>query len=283
MPTNISPLAHVDPQAQLGENVTIGPFCLVGPEVVVGDDCRLDSHVVLTGNTVIGRRNRFWAHTVIGADPQDKSYVDGRTGVLIGDDNQFREGVTVNRGAEKEDGLTRVGHRNLLMANSHVAHNCHVHNDVILVNGSLLGGHVSVQDRAIVSGNSGIHHFVSIGRLAFVGACSKVVRDVPPFMMAAGNDDHQIATINLVGMQRAGISKETITLVKLAHRVIFREHQRLAEARAYFHSLLDGRVPPELTELFDYIEAQSRGKMGRGREVVREMKFTPPPRILRAA
>ncbi|MFV0446260.1 MAG: acyl-ACP--UDP-N-acetylglucosamine O-acyltransferase [Planctomycetaceae bacterium] len=283
MPTIISPLAQVDPQAQLGQNVFVGPFCLIGPNVVLGDDCRLDSHVTLTGNTLIGRRNRFWPNAVIGAEPQDKSYVDGRTGVAIGDDNQFREGITVNRGAEKEDGVTRIGHRNLLMSNSHVAHNCHVHNDAILVNGVLLGGHVHIQDRAIISGNSAVHHFTTIGRLAFVGGCSKVVRDVPPFMMADGNDDHRMATINLVGLQRAGVSKETIALIKQAHRVLFRENKRLADARTHFETLTNGQLPAELVELFNFCAAQSRGKMGRGREIFRDQGFTPPSSQLKAA
>ncbi|MCA9053643.1 MAG: acyl-ACP--UDP-N-acetylglucosamine O-acyltransferase [Planctomycetaceae bacterium] len=276
MPTTISPLAHVDPQAVIGADVTIGPFCLVGPNVVIGDGSRLDSHVTITGNTTIGRRNRFWPNAVIGAEPQDKSYVDGRTGVVIGDDNQFREGVTVNRGAEKEDGITRIGDRNLLMSNAHVAHNCRVFNDTILVNGVLLGGHVHVQDRAIISGNSAVHHFTTVGRLAFVGGCSKVVRDVPPFMLSNGCDKHEISTINLVGLQRAGVGKEGIALVKQAYRVLFRENKRAADARAQFLSELNGALTPELSELFDFLETQSRGRMGRAREVVREQKFCPP-------
>jgi UDP-N-acetylglucosamine acyltransferase len=283
MPTIISPLAQVDSRARLGVNVTIGPFCVVGPEVSLGDECRLESHVVVTGNTTIGCRNRMWPNVVIGAEPQDKSYVDGRTGVLIGDDNQFREGVTVNRGAEKEDGLTRVGDRNLLMSNAHVAHNCHVHHDTILVNGVLLGGHVHVQDRAIISGNSAVHHFSTIGRLAFVGGCSKVVRDVPPFMMADGNDEHRIATINTVGLQRAGVSAETTALIKQAHRLLFRENKRLADAQAHFEAELQGVIPIELSELFEFLKAQSRGKMGRGREVVREQPFAPVLTQRRAA
>jgi UDP-N-acetylglucosamine acyltransferase len=283
MPTCISPLAVVDPQAALGVDITVGPFCLIGPGVSLGDGCRLDSHVVLTGNTVIGRRNRFWANTVIGGEPQDKSYVDGATGLIIGDDNQFREGVTVNVGAEKEDGLTRIGNRNLLMCNSHVAHNCHVGCDAILVNGALLGGHVHIGDRAVISGNVGVHHFSSVGRLAFVGALSKVVRDVPPFMMADGVDDHRIITVNLVGLQRAGISKDTIALIKQAHRALFRENQRLADARKQFETQLNGQLPPELIELFEFLEAQSRGKVGRAREVVREHKFTPALQARRAA
>lgn len=275
MSSCVSPLAQVDPRAVLGVDVVIGPYCLVGPDVTLGNGCRLDSHVVITGNTTVGDRNRFWPNAVIGAEPQDKSYVDGCTGVVIGNDNQFREGVTVNRGAEKEDGLTRIGDRNLLMSNAHVAHNCNVGHDTILVNGVLLGGHVHVQDRAIISGNSAVHHFTTVGRLAFVGGCSKVVRDVPPFMLSNGCDTHEISTINLVGLQRAGVAATTIALLKHAYKVLFRENKRLAVAREQFATELKGVLPAELEELFTFLDAQSRGKMGRAREVIREQKFTP--------
>jgi len=274
MPNNISPLAHIDRRAVLGDGLTIGPFCYVGPGATLGDGCILDSHVVITGNSRIGARNRFWPNCVIGAEPQDKSYYDGVTGVVIGDDNSFREGVTVNRGAEKEDGLTRVGDRNLLMSNAHVAHNCHVHNDVILVNGVLLGGHVHVQDRVIISGNSAVHHFATVGRLAFVGGCSKIVRDVPPFMLSTGSDENDVRTLNLVGLQRAGLKPEAIALLKQAHRLLYREFKTVAAARDQLMSGLD-TIPLELIELFDFMEAQKLGRMGRAREAVRAQSYQP--------
>ncbi|MFQ5734840.1 MAG: acyl-ACP--UDP-N-acetylglucosamine O-acyltransferase, partial [Planctomycetaceae bacterium] len=185
MPTRISPLADVHPHARLGNNVEVGPFCRIGPNVQLGDGCILDSHVVIVGNTAIGARNRFWPQAVIGAEPQDVSYRGADTRLEIGDDNVFREGVTVNRGAEKEDGVTRIGNRNMLMANCHVAHNCRLFDRTILINGVLLGGHVHVHDGAIVSGNSAVHHFATLGTLSFVGGCSRVTRDIPPYMMAS--------------------------------------------------------------------------------------------------
>ncbi|MEZ6067315.1 MAG: acyl-ACP--UDP-N-acetylglucosamine O-acyltransferase [Planctomycetaceae bacterium] len=275
MATFVSPLAQVDPRAELGDDVWIGPFCVVGPEVRVGNATRLDSHVVITGNTIVGCRNRFWPGAVIGAEPQDKSYSDGLTGVVIGDDNQFREGVTVNRGAEKEDGITRIGHRNLLMANSHVAHNCRIYDDAMLVNGVLLGGHVHVHDRAIISGNSAIHHFATVGRLAFVAGCSKVVRDVPPFMLSNGCDNHEVCTINLVGMQRAGISRETIALVKQAYRYTFRENLKTDVARDRILAECNGTLPIELADYFDFLDRISAGRMGRAREAVRSDEYKP--------
>jgi UDP-N-acetylglucosamine acyltransferase len=272
MSTTISKLSDVAAGARLGNDVTIGPFCRIGPDVEIGDGTVLDSHVVLFGNTVIGRNNRFLPNVVIGAEPQDKSYQDSNTRVVIGDANVFREGVTVNRGAEKEDDTTRIGNNNLLMANSHVAHNSHIYNDVILVNGVLLGGHVHVENGAIVSGNSVVHHFSTIGTLAFVSGGCRVPHDIPPYMLAAGSDNPTIKTVNKVGMQRAGISNPTIQVVVRAFKLLFRQHKKLDEVRAQMHDDLDGVIPLELSSLFRFLERQQQGRMGRGREVVRQQQ-----------
>lgn len=270
MATFISPQACMDRNAQIGQDVLIGPFCVVGPQAVIGDGCLLDSHVTIVGNTVIGSDNRFWPGCVIGAEPQDKSYSEGDTRVIIGDGNQFREGVTVNRGADKEDGCTRIGSHNLLMSNSHVAHNCHVRDHVLLVNGVLLGGHVHVHDRAIISGNSVVHHFSTIGTMAFVSGGCRVPHDVPPFMMWAGSDDPGVRTINAVGLQRAGFSADAIARVKSAYRLLYREHKTLEAVREHFAADLGDVVPLELATLYEFLEAQKRGKMGRAREAVRD-------------
>jgi UDP-N-acetylglucosamine acyltransferase len=276
MPTKISPLAHVDPRAELGHGVEIGPFCLVGPHVEIGDDTRLASHVTVVGRTRIGRRNHFFPGAVIGTAPQDVSYrEDAETYTLIGDDNQFREGVTVNRGAEKEDHTTRIGSGNLLMINSHVAHNCHIFNNVILVNGVLLGGHVHVHDGAIVSGNSVVHHFSTLGTLCFVSGGCRVPHDVPPYMLSAGSDDPTIKTINVVGMRRRGISDEAIAVIKRAHRLLYREHKRIDVVRRSFEEELSGPWPTELTTLFEFLDLQQGGKMGRAREAVRARESKP--------
>lgn len=270
MATYISPLAYVDPRAQLGDDVHIGPFCFIGPDVRLGAQCRLESHVTLLGWTTIGERNRFAQNCVIGGEPQDKSYIEGApTQVIIGDDNQFREGVTVNRGAEKEDGITRIDDRNLLMSNAHVAHNCHVFCDTTIVNGVLLGGHVHVHDKAIISGNSAIHHFSTVGTLSFVGGCSKVVVDVPPYMIFDGNDDARVKTLNIVGMQRSGISSTTVSSIKRAYKLLIREHRPLDEVRNLMAEELEGIIPIELAGLFNFLDFQRKGKVGRGREVFR--------------
>lgn len=269
METQISPLSQVDPRAQIGKGVVIGPFCVVGPNVCIGDATVLHSHVVLMGSTTVGQNNRFWPNCVIGGDPQDVSWQASETEIVIGDNNIFREGVTVNRGAEKEDGVTRIGNNNMLMANSHIAHNCRIFNNVILVNGVLLGGHVHVHDGAIVSGNSVVHHFSTLGRLSFVSGGCRVPHDIPPFMLAAGSDDPTLKTINVVGMRRAGISNSAIDTIKEAFRLLYRRNRPLNEVRQHFHDTLQGTIPIELSMLLTFVENQRAGKLGRAREAVR--------------
>ncbi|MCR9199866.1 MAG: acyl-ACP--UDP-N-acetylglucosamine O-acyltransferase [Planctomycetaceae bacterium] len=269
MESKISPLSQVDPAATLGKGVVVGPFCVVGPRVTIGDFTELTSHVVLMGNTTLGCHNKLYPGCVIGGEPQDVSYQESQTKVIIGDNNLFREGVTVNRGAEKEDHITRIGDRNMFMANSHIAHNCCIGNDVILVNGVLLGGHVHVHDRAIISGNTVVHHFSTIGRLSFVSGGCRVPHDIPPFMLAAGSDNPTLKTINIVGMRRAGISEESIDVVRTAFRLYYRKRKSLDEVRAHFDAELNGTIPFELAQLLQFIEAQRAGKLGRAREAVR--------------
>ena len=265
----ISPMSQVDPQARIGRGVVIGPFCVVGPGVEIGDETVLHSHVVLIGNTTVGSQNRFWPGCVIGGDPQDVSYQDSDTQIVIGDNNIFREGVTVNRGAEKEGGVTRIGNNNMFMANSHVAHNCRIFNNVILVNGVLLGGHVHIHDGAIVSGNSVVHHFSTVGRLSFVSGGCRVPHDIPPFMLAAGSDNPTLKTINIVGMRRAGISETAIDLVREAFRLIYRKNRPLSEVQEHFAQELEGVLPMELSMLLNFIENQRNGRLGRAREALR--------------
>jgi UDP-N-acetylglucosamine acyltransferase len=269
MPTVVSHLSDVHPRAILGGNVQVGPFCKVGPHVRIGDGTVLDSNVVIIGHTTIGENNRFFPGAVIGAEPQDISYQDAPTRLEIGDGNIFREGVTVNRGAEKEDHTTRIGNRNMFMSNSHVAHNCHVHNNAILVNGVLLGGHVHVHDRVIISGNAAVHHFSTLGTLSFIGGASKVIRDIPPYMLAAGSDEFTVRTINIVGMQRNGISRDTISIIKRVHRLMFREHQSVAAIREIFQQELEDVFPFELTAVLKFVEDHQGSKTGRGRDAQR--------------
>ena len=289
MAIEISPLADVHPDAEIGAGSRIGPFCVVGPRVRLGRDCRLLSHVVIHGDCVVGDDNRFWPTCVIGGEPQDKSWSGGgETGVVIGDGNQFREGVTVNRGAEKEDGTTRIGHRNLLMANAHVAHNCVVHDDCLLVNGTLLGGHVHVHDRAILGGATAVHHWVTVGRGAFTAGSARIVRDLPPFMLAAGTDDPGVKSINAVGMRRAGAPEAAVRAVRQCYKLLFRDGKSVADARAVLPSRLTepGPIPAEADEVLRFVEEHSGSRNGRGREgrvrTVPALKLAPVP-VRRAA
>ncbi len=265
----IHSLACVDPKAELGDNIEIGPFCVIGPHVKLGSGCQLANNVTILGHTTIGERNRFFSNCVIGGEPQDHSYQESATWLEIGDDNVFREGVTVNRGAEKEDHGTRIGHHNMLMSNAHVAHNCCIGNHVMLVNGVLLGGHVHVHDRAIISGNTVVHHFASIGTLAFVSGGCRCTVDVPPYMMAAGSDKFEIKTINVVGMKRAGLSDSTVGIIRQAYKQLFREHKGIAETREFFAQQQHDIHPMELHTLLNFIDMTSAGTLGRGREIFR--------------
>ncbi len=277
MPNRISPLSDVHPDAQLADDVEVGPFCVIGPAVTLGRGCKLLSHVTIVGQTTVGQRNQFWPGCVIGAEPQDISYFGAATEVTIGDGNTFREGVTVNRGADKEDGITRIGTNNFLMANAHVAHNCCVQNNAILCNGVLLGGHSHVQDYAIISGNSVVHHFATVGTLAFVSGGCRVPQDVPPYMLSAGSDNPEIVTVNLVGLRRRGVAEESIHVIRQAFRMLYREHRRLSEVREIFAERHPGSLPQEVHTLLDFVEASGRGKNGRAREILRSAPATTEP------
>ncbi|MFI4849055.1 MAG: acyl-ACP--UDP-N-acetylglucosamine O-acyltransferase [Gimesia chilikensis] len=276
MATSISNLSHVDPLAEIGEDVIIGPFCFVGPDVKIGNGTVLDSHVSITGHTTIGERNRFFPTSVIGSEPQDAGYHGAPTRLIIGDDNLFREGCTIHRGAEKEDHCTRIGNRNTFLCNSHVAHNCRIFDDVTLVNGVLLGGHVHVHDRAIVSGNTVVHQFCTVGTLAFVSGGARATIDVPPFMICTGSDDFRVRFVNLVGMQRAGISESSIAVIRKAYRLFYRKNKKLDEVREIFSQELEGVMPMALQTLFNHFEGIQGSKAGRGREAAaRSAKYVP--------
>ncbi len=276
MAARISPLSDVHPAARLADDVVIGPFCVVGPEVELGPGCRLDSHVTLVGRTKVGANNRFFPKCVVGAEPQDVTYDGTPTSLVIGDGNVFREGVTVNRGSTKEDGCTRIGNDNLFLANCHVAHDCRIGDRVILVNGVLLGGHVHVHDGAIVSGNTVVHHFCTLGRLCFVSGGCRVPQDVPPFTLAVGSDRPKIAGVNVVGLQRHGMSHGTIAAIKFAYKLLFRRHKKVADARRILAERLDGVLLWEVEELFSFVERQQAGRSGRAREAGRSSGSNRP-------
>lgn len=219
----IHPSASVDPQAQLGSNVRIGPNSLVGPHVVIGDDCELVSHAIVTGHTTMGSGNRVFPFSSIGQEPQDLKYHGEDSEVIIGDNNTFRENVTVNAGTEGGGMVTRIGNNNLLMAYTHVAHDCILANGIVLANCATLAGHVEVEDHAIIGGLSAVQQFVRIGQLAMIGGMSGVTKDVPPFCLVAGGYRVGLCGLNVIGLKRRGYTLEKIGRLKDIYRILLQE------------------------------------------------------------
>lgn len=229
MATLIHPTAVVDPTASLGADVVIGPLCHVGPEVVLGDRTELRSHAVLLGPTSVGADNVIHAHAVLGDAPQDRSHRGEPTRLEVGDRNVFREHVTVHRGTVKGGGVTSLGSDGLLMVGAHVAHDCVLGDRVTLTNNVSLGGHVRVEDGAVCGGHVAVAPFVRLGTLAFIAGGSMVERDVPPFVVAAG-DRARVVSLNRVGLRRAGVPEASVAALRDAFRALFRPGRPLAEA-----------------------------------------------------
>ena len=249
--------AIVDPDAQLGERVRIGPHAVIGAGVRIGDDCEVGASVVLSGPLTLGARNRLHAHAVLGEPPQDVSYRDEPTQLVVGDDNTFREFVTVHRASTKEAGVTAIGDRNLLMVASHVGHDCQLGNDIIIANSSQLGGHVHIDDRAYISAACAIHQFVHIGALAMLGGGAIVSRDVAPYCMAAGNRA-RLRGLNVRGLKRAGISPASQRALKAAYRAFFRAGHGTETAIAAIEA---GELHhhPEVARFVAFVRASERG------------------------
>jgi len=226
--TDIHPTAVVSPKARLGTGVTIGAYSVIEGDVTIGHDTIISPHVVITGHTTLGERNRIYQFTSIGTPPQDISYKGEDTTVEIGDDNVIREYVTINRATTKEQWRTVMGNRNYIMAYAHIAHDCVLGDNVIMSNCATLGGHIRVGDRAILGGLVAVHQFVRVGAYAFLGGKSGVDRDVPPYMMTAG-PRAKLYGVNRKGLRRAGFPNATIDALKMAYRIIWRENKRLSE------------------------------------------------------
>lgn len=267
MSATVHPTAHVDPSARLADGVVVGPFAYVGPEVELGAGTELLPHAVVHGWTRMGAGNRVHSFATLGGDPQDVSYRGEVVRLEVGDRNVFREGVTVSRGTRKEQGLTRIGSGNLLMACSHVGHDCAVGDGAILGNNVLLAGHVHVEDRAILNGAAAVHHFTTIGRLSYVGGLSRIVMDVPPFMVVEGHPA-RVVKVNVVGMQRAGLAAERIKSVREAHRALWRSDQLVREKT--LDRLERDSPTPEMLELVGFLRRQMAGRQGRAREAARK-------------
>jgi len=253
--TDIHPTAIVDAGAELDEDVKIGPYSIIGAHVKIGHGTKIMGHVYLDGWTTIGAGCTIFPFASIGTQTQDLKFKGAVTFVEIGDNTTLREYVTVNSGTNEGD-VTRVGARCHILAYNHIAHQCLIGNDVIMSNACQLAGHIIVEDCVIFGGMCGVHQFVRIGRMCFIGGCSKATQDIPPFMMADGNP-LIIHGLNIVGLQRHNVPDETRRILKEAYRIIYRQNLTAQQALETIKKELP--VCPELEHLTAFIASSKRG------------------------
>ncbi len=250
----IHPTAVVDKSAELHPDVEIGPYCVIGPDVKIGKGTKLIAHVSVQERTEVGDECTIFPFAAIGGPPQDITYKGEETSCVIGNNNMIREYVTVNRGS-KSSGSTIVGSGNFLMAYAHIAHDCRLGNHIIMANCATLAGHVHVGDYAILSGLSAAHQFCRIGKFAFISGLTGVPKDVPPFMMAAGNRA-RLYGLNSVGLERQGFSKAEIVKLKRAYRILFRSSLPLEKSLKLVEEELEG---DNVKDLITFIRSSERG------------------------
>jgi len=251
----VHPSAIVHPNARVGPGCEIGPYCIIGEHVTLGPGCRLHSHIVIDGHTTLGCDNEIYPFASIGLKTQDLKWKGGVTRTEIGDGNTFREYVTINS-ATGDGETTIVGSHNHILAYAHVAHNVRLGNHVIMSNVATLGGHVIVEDHAVVGGLAAVHQFCRIGKMSIIGGCSKVVQDIPPFMLADGNPA-ETRTINKVGLERNGVAEEAQSALKQAYRLLFREGLTISNALARMEAEL--KPFPEILHLIAFTRSTERG------------------------
>jgi UDP-N-acetylglucosamine acyltransferase len=252
----IHPTAVVDRHAELDSSVEVAPLAVIGPKVKIGPRTRIGPHAVVEGDTTIGADNVVFQFASVGAIPQDLKYAGEPTRLVIGDGNQIREFATVHIGTAAGGGVTRLGNRCLLMANSHVAHDVQLGDGCILANSTALAGHVVVEDRVIFGGLSAVHQFTRIGRLAFVSGGAMVTQDVPPYVTVQG-DRAEVVGLNTVGLTRAHFDEHAMSRVKGAYKVVFRSKMGLREAVAHVKAEYGGN--PEIDHFVAFLEGSERG------------------------
>jgi UDP-N-acetylglucosamine acyltransferase len=249
--------AVVAPGAKLGAGVQVGAYAVVGAEVELGEGCILHAHAVVQGPSKFGRENIFHSFSAVGGDPQDYTFRDERTELVVGDNNIFREYVTVSRGTIKGGGKTAIGSGNFILAYSHIGHDCQVGDHTLFVNGATLAGHVTVEDFVTIGAFSPVHQFCRIGRYAYIGAATVITQDVPPFSRVVTQRETKSYGINTIGLRRRGFSEERLKALQQAYRLLLRSKmnttQALAEMREKFGSSAD------VQELVKFIEAAERG------------------------
>ena len=256
---NIHPTAIIYEGAQLGADVTVAPYAIISSQAVIGDRCQIGPHALIDADTRIGADTQVLFAAALGGTPQDRKYHNEPTSLIIGERNVIHEYATIHRGSG-EGTATRIGDDNMIMAYSHLGHNCQVGSGVTIVNAAHMGGHCVIEDRAIVSALVGVHQFTRIGKLAMVGGCSRVSQDVPPFMIVEGNPA-VLRGLNVVGLRRAGIDAPTRNLLKSAYRILYRSGLNLSQALQRIGEELEDA--PELQYLVDFLSNLKYGHVGR--------------------
>ncbi|MEM1444873.1 MAG: acyl-ACP--UDP-N-acetylglucosamine O-acyltransferase [Planctomycetota bacterium] len=268
----VHPTAIVDPAAQLADDVQVGPFCIVGPKVTIGEGTKLMANVQVMGNTTLGQRNTIWPGSILGGDPQDLKFGGEDSELILGDDNEIREMVTMHKGTANDLNLTRVGSHNLIMAYAHVAHDCILGDRLVIANGVQLAGHVCLKDHVVIGGVTAIHHMVTIGAHAFIGGMTRVSKDVPPFMVVEGNPG-RIRNVNAIGLKRRGFTDQSIANLKDAFRRLYVPslRGRVVDTAAVCADL-DDAYPhdPHVMSLVQSLRDTAAGLHGRHREVARK-------------
>ena len=262
----IHPTAVIEEGARIGDDVQIGPYCVIGADVSIGDGCELKSHVVVSGRTTMGAGNRVFPFSAIGQEPQDLKYHGEPSQVIIGDNNQIRENVTINAGTEGGGMITRIGDNNLLMAYAHIAHDCIVGNRIVLANCATLAGHVEVEDDAIIGGLSAIQQFVRIGQLAMIGGMSGVTKDVPPYTLLAGGYRAGLSGLNVVGLKRHGFTRTQLTGLKEIYRLLLQESGTRDERLGRAEAILSGDDDQAARNMIEFIRTSRGGLMMHGRD-----------------
>jgi UDP-N-acetylglucosamine acyltransferase len=251
----IDPRAVISPQAHIAADVEIGPFTVIGADVEIGSGCWVGPHAVINGPTRIGANNKVFQFASLGDAPQDKKYNGEPTRLEIGDRNVFRESVTVNRGTTHDKGVTRIGNDNLLMAYSHVAHDCQLGDQIVMANCATLGGHVEVGDWVTMGGLSAVHQFTKVGAYSFLAHNAAVTRDVPPYIMCVGRPavPH---SVNAIGLQRRGFSPEQILNIRRAYRLLYRSGLKLQAAIEELEKA--AATQPEIVPFVEFVKNSSR-------------------------
>ena len=252
----ISNQSEIDPKAEIDEGVTLGPWCIVGPGVRIRSGTVIESHVVIRANTTIGTNNRLYQFCSVGEDPADKKFEGEETWLEIGDDNVFREGVTLHRGTGAGGGHTKIGDDNLMMAYGHVAHDCIVGSHTVFANNVGLCGHVTIDDWAILGGYAGVNQFLTVGSHAMIGGMTHISNDVPAYMIVSGRPA-TVRSVNTIGLERRGFDKESIAEIREAFKILYKRNYSLQEAIDQIRVLSENCAP--LTTLVASLESSKKG------------------------